>query len=237
MEDESINRLFYERGYHLFVPIPSLALHMQYSTEEDPLINWREWWDKYNLTDRVEVPKDQRTVLNVGSGRQHITEAIYAEEFAKLKEYRLDINNETDPDIIGSATDLSNIDNDSFDVVYSSHLIEHLDDFDVPVAIKEFLRVTKPGGQVRMITPDLKSIAQRILDGKLDAVEYNSPGGPISPLDMIYGHRASVLNGSSFMRHRTGFTKETFERILIKLGLKTFTVEDKGYDLIVNITK
>lgn len=47
MEEESINRLFTERGYYLFVPIPSLALHMQYSTEEDPLIDWRSWWAKY----------------------------------------------------------------------------------------------------------------------------------------------------------------------------------------------
>lgn len=47
MEDNTINKLWYQRGYYLFVPIPSLALHMQYDTEEDDQINWREWWDKY----------------------------------------------------------------------------------------------------------------------------------------------------------------------------------------------
>ena len=41
MEDNTINQLFRTRGYYLFVPIPSLALHMQYDTEEDDQMNWR----------------------------------------------------------------------------------------------------------------------------------------------------------------------------------------------------
>lgn len=48
MEDNTINKLWYERGYYLFVPIPSLALHMQYDSEYDDQINWREWWDRYD---------------------------------------------------------------------------------------------------------------------------------------------------------------------------------------------
>lgn len=47
MEDKTINQLFRSRGYYLFVPIPSLALHMQYETECDPLIDWKPLWDKY----------------------------------------------------------------------------------------------------------------------------------------------------------------------------------------------
>ena len=47
MEDTTINQLFRSRGYYLFVPIPSLALHMQYESEIDDLIDWQLWWDKY----------------------------------------------------------------------------------------------------------------------------------------------------------------------------------------------
>lgn len=32
-----------------FSPIPSLALHMQFDTQRDPYINWKEWWEKYNI--------------------------------------------------------------------------------------------------------------------------------------------------------------------------------------------
>lgn len=50
MEDETINQLFRTRGYYLFVPIPSLALHMQYDTEMDDQINWQSWWDRFAKT-------------------------------------------------------------------------------------------------------------------------------------------------------------------------------------------
>ena len=54
MEDETINQLFRTRGYYLFVPIPSLALHMQYDTELDDQIDWRVWWDRFaKQTDSV----------------------------------------------------------------------------------------------------------------------------------------------------------------------------------------
>jgi hypothetical protein len=49
MEDETINQLFRTRGYFLIVPIPSLALHMQYKTEMDDQINWRKWWTTFSI--------------------------------------------------------------------------------------------------------------------------------------------------------------------------------------------
>jgi hypothetical protein len=47
MEDETINRLFRERGCLLFTPIPSLALHSQADTEKDPYIDWKKLWDQF----------------------------------------------------------------------------------------------------------------------------------------------------------------------------------------------
>ncbi|MEQ1828351.1 MAG: hypothetical protein ABL921_20490 [Pirellula sp.] len=48
MEDVSINRLWTERGYYCFSPIPSLALHMGYASEKDPYIRWQELWENNN---------------------------------------------------------------------------------------------------------------------------------------------------------------------------------------------
>jgi glycosyltransferase involved in cell wall biosynthesis len=47
MEKNTINKLFYERNYYLFIPIPSLALHVQYESEYDPFIDYTKLWDKY----------------------------------------------------------------------------------------------------------------------------------------------------------------------------------------------
>jgi SAM-dependent methyltransferase len=49
---------------------------------------------------------------------------------------------------------------DTFDVVYSSHFVEHLDRDVVPVHLTECRRVIKPGGILRVVVPDLESIAR-----------------------------------------------------------------------------
>jgi hypothetical protein len=49
MEMESIDRIYYERGYYCFTPIPSLALHMQTDWDKDFFIDWESWWNEYDL--------------------------------------------------------------------------------------------------------------------------------------------------------------------------------------------
>jgi hypothetical protein len=48
MELDTISRLFWERQYVLLVPIPSLALHLQYDTERDPFLDWENLWNHYH---------------------------------------------------------------------------------------------------------------------------------------------------------------------------------------------
>jgi SAM-dependent methyltransferase len=49
----------------------------------------------------------------------------------------------------------------TFDVVYHSHLLEHIDRDDAPKFIAECFRVLKPGGVIRIVVPDLEQLAQR----------------------------------------------------------------------------
>lgn len=49
MEMDSICKIYYERGYYMFVPIPSLALHMQGEFDKDFYIDWKSWWNEYDL--------------------------------------------------------------------------------------------------------------------------------------------------------------------------------------------
>ena len=48
MELDTISRLFWERQLVLLVPIPSLALHLQYESEKDPFLDWKMLWDHYH---------------------------------------------------------------------------------------------------------------------------------------------------------------------------------------------
>lgn len=49
MEMDSICKIYYERGYYCFTPIPSLALHMQTEWDKDFFIDWKSWWNEYDL--------------------------------------------------------------------------------------------------------------------------------------------------------------------------------------------
>jgi hypothetical protein len=53
MEMDSICKIYYERGYYCFTPIPSLVLHMQTEWDKDFFIDWKSWWNEYSL-DKLE---------------------------------------------------------------------------------------------------------------------------------------------------------------------------------------
>lgn len=53
---------------------------------------------------------------------------------------------------------------DFFDVVYHSHVQEHLPKIFVPMFFHECFRVLKPGGIIRMVIPDLEQIARIYLE-------------------------------------------------------------------------
>ncbi len=57
---------------------------------------------------------------------------------------------------------------DSFDFVYHSHVLEHLEKADARRLLSECHRVLKPGGTVRVVVPDLESKARLYLE-KLSA--------------------------------------------------------------------
>jgi SAM-dependent methyltransferase len=54
---------------------------------------------------------------------------------------------------------------ESVDVVYHSHLIEHIDREAAPAFMEETRRVLRPGGATRIVTPDLEGMARGYLDG------------------------------------------------------------------------
>ncbi len=60
---------------------------------------------------------------------------------------------------------------------------------------------------------------------------------PIAPLDIIYGHRASITSGNRFMAHRTGFTAKTLGNALVHAGFGQARVSRSGFDLWAFATK
>tara|TARA_B100001758_G_C18413944_1_gene617953 strand:- start:1069 stop:1395 length:327 start_codon:yes stop_codon:yes gene_type:complete len=55
----------------------------------------------------------------------------------------------------------------SADVIYSSHVLTYFDRFEVLDVLREWYRVLKVGGTIRLAVPDFKSLATLYLDEKI----------------------------------------------------------------------
>lgn len=173
-----------------------------------------------------------KTVLNVGCGyplRQKLHRHFHGPEW---REIRLDLDPAVQPDILCSITNISPVAADWVDAVWSSHNLEHLQRHEVPLALAEFLRVLKPHGLLLLTLPDLQQVARLVTEDRLEDSAYISQSGPITPLDMIFGHTASLARGNQFMAHRTGFTARTLHRLLIETGFVEVTLrQGSSFDL------
>jgi predicted SAM-dependent methyltransferase len=70
----------------------------------------------------------------------------------------------THVDHLGNAKDLSRFADQSFDVLYASHVLEHFDYInELGATLKEWLRVLKPEGTLYASVPDMDILAQLFL--------------------------------------------------------------------------
>ncbi|WP_462381117.1 class I SAM-dependent methyltransferase [Pseudomonas sp. Marseille-QA0892] len=173
-----------------------------------------------------------KTLLHVGCGSARPERLPDCFKSHHWREVRLDIDPKVKPDIVASLTDMSGVPSASVDAVWSSHNLEHLEGFQVPQALKELRRVLKPGGFALITLPDLERITRLVADGRGDEVMYTSPAGPITPLDMLFGHQASLARGNHYMGHRTGFTAERLGKKLADAGFaEVRVIKGRSFDL------
>lgn len=174
----------------------------------------------------------RRTVLHVGCGHRLPQRLHKHFHGPKWREIRLDIDPAVNPDILCSITNMSPVATASVDAVWSSHNLEHVYRHEVPKALGEFIRVLKPGGLLLLTVPDLQQVAELVVADQLEQQAYMSPSGPVTPLDMIFGHTPSLVRGHRFMAHKTGFTRQSLYKLLSEAGFVEVRVRRGGsFDL------
>lgn len=144
--------------------------------------------------------------LHVGCGRATKPNTTPGFNNDMWQEIRFDIDPECAPDIVGTIVEMSDVATASVDAIFSSHNIEHIYPHEVPLAIKEFMRVLTDDGFVVLTCPDLQSVCAAIARDKLLEPLYISPAGPIAPIDILFGHRPQIAAGKHYMAHKCGFT-------------------------------
>lgn len=157
--------------------------------------------------------------LHVGCGPQNKS-GLKGFDSDDWEEIRFDIDPKVNPDILGTLTDMTLVASGSVDAIFSSHNIEHIFPHEVPLALAEFHRVLKPEGIVVMTCPDLQVVCEAVANNKLLEPLYESPAGPIAPIDILYGHRGYIAQGNHFMAHKCGFTYSVLGDVFMGAGFK-----------------
>ncbi len=85
--------------------------------------------------------------------------------WAKTGWYTLDhkLKESTETAIAGNATDI-NLPDESCEIVFCSHVFEHIPHTQLPLVLSEINRVLCPGGVLRILTPDLAVIAKAYVE-------------------------------------------------------------------------
>lgn len=152
----------------------------------------------------------KRRALYVGCGGDHIPQYLM-DSLGDFEEVRLDIDPEWGPDIVASILDMGDIGQFSF--LYTSHTLEHVYPHEVPIALREFRRVLSDDGCAIIFVPNLEGLTL-----SSNEVLYESPAGPVTAFDMIYGLRAHVAERPDTFAHHTGFTGERLKAALLEAG-------------------
>lgn len=121
--------------------------------------------------------------------------------------------------------DLPMFPNDSVDLIYCSHALQYFDQFEAFDALREWRRVLKHGGVLRLAVPDFEKIVwvylkDRNLDGR----------GMLGPL---YGR---MMVGDKVIYHKTAYDFESLKSLLELVGFRNVRRYDwrqtihKNYD-------
>lgn len=87
--------------------------------------------------------------LHLGCGKRYIPEYVH-----------IDAVNFEHVDHVASIDNLSFIGDNTVDVIYNCHVLEHFKRRDVIRVLKEWHRVIKPGGVLRISVPDFAALSQ-----------------------------------------------------------------------------
>lgn len=156
--------------------------------------------------------KGEKKVVDLGCGP--IEDSYRTNEGDVL---RVDIREEVNPDY---RCDLRNLPfaNNYFDVVFSSHCLEHFPRNEVLKVVDEMVRVMKPDGELRLILPNIEWAAKHVMNQEIDT----------DVMNVLYGAQSYDENF-----HKTGFTPKMVEQMLAQKGFVQFKWDFENYHMMV----
>ena len=119
---------------------------------------------------------------------------------------------------LGPVCPLPMFGSDSVDFIYVSHCLEHIDIDEVAPTLREWKRVLKPGGKLRIGVPDFEAILKlyEASGRQMRAIHYILYGGQDYP----------------FNYHRSGYDRAFLTSLLIEQGFESVQEWRPGQDAL-----
>jgi len=168
-------------------------------------------------------------ILDIGSGVASVASVVF-DDIQDKQIVRADVNPDLKPDVIFDITKpLPEELKGQFDIVYCSHMMEHIDRNKVFAAMDNLIAAAKDMGEIWVIVPSMEWAANEILRGR-DGIH-------------IQGH---IFGGQSneWEYHRSGFTLSAlrflFEsrKILVRKAYQapfTLGYENREFQCVQNV--
>lgn len=155
----------------------------------------------------IDIEKIQPLRIHLGCGNRAIPGFV-----------NVDIRPLPHVDLIASAENLSEFRANSADLIYCSHLLEHMERGAEVKALAEWHRVLKPGAILRLAVPDFEKIV----------VRYQAEKNLDELIGLLYGKQDHEFNV-----HHQAFDFPRLERLLLGVGFSSVS----RYDWRVTIHK
>ena len=157
-------------------------------------------------------------VLDVGCGES--THADWFADRGELDVVRLDADPDNKPDVVHDITlpfpdDLVG----SFDIVFASHVLEHVPYRQAMTVLRHIKSACKPGGELRIYVPSMEWAAQEILSGK----------ETFGLMGLIWGGQADPWDN-----HYCGFTRRSLANAMMNVGCVDVKVGESGIVVVID---
>jgi len=174
-----------------------------------------------------EEAGDLKLALDLGAGGTR-------REWDGHRTYTTDLRADSKPDYVQDSRFL-NLPDNHFDLVASSHHLEHIPRWEQETVWQQIFRVCKPGGRIEHIVPSVEWAAWKIVDGSMDE----------HVLNVLYGAQEQHGYARELNLHYFGYTAAIGKALAEAAGFVDVTTEDwrtegketLGYNLVIRGTK
>lgn len=196
---------------------------------------WQTVWGKI-IKNRINMKnnlKKSNRYLEIGPGNERIP------GFETLN-----ITGGKNIDYVLDAAKPLPFENNTFNLIYASHVLEHIPWYKTEEVLKEWVRILKPGGQLEVWVPDGLKICEILLKSELESVnlidkdgwyKFNPRKDPcLWAAGRIFTYGDGTGNPNHQNWHRAIFTPRYLKEVFLRVGLRDVREMDRsevrGYD-------